>query len=337
VDGLLLDPVRPQHHRPAQDLIRNRLWASAALAGLLATFAGCGGGSTESVSPGSPPTPAGTLGIAVPGALRTFDPLLASTPADRLVAGQIYEPLTRRLSGPYGETTRKPGLAVDVKSGANDTIWRLRLRTGVRFQDGARLNASAVLQNAARWRTTPEGQALLPGLVAVDAPSPDLVRFIFDAPDPDARRELAAVQLGLVSPRVLRPPDAASRLASGAAAGTGPFELHRRVPDRVLLARNPDWWGTRHELGPGVELVDVRLEPGAERRLALLQRGRVEVAEGLGPSQVSILSRDPLLADQAGPAGTRVGLERSVRDFASTPGAPVLSRVWLTTVGATTG
>ena len=235
--------------------------------------------------------------------------------------------------GPYGETTRKPGLALAAEAGAHDTIWRLRLRTGVRFHDGSLFNASAVLKNAARWRAMPEGQALLPGLIAVDAPRPDLVRFIFDEPDRDVVHQLASVRLGLISPRVLRSSAVTARLAAGVAAGTGPFELHRRDRQRVLLARNASWWGTRHELGPGVELIDLRFTPGADRRLGLLRRGTVEVAEGLGPAQVTALHRDPLLTDQAGAAGTSVGLERSVRDFESTPGAPILSQVWLTTVG----
>jgi ABC-type transport system substrate-binding protein len=80
-----------------------------ALVGLACALAGCGGDSAESVTPGAPPSPSGTLGIAVPGTPRTFDPLLASELGDRLVAAQIYEPLTRRLSGPYGETVRKLG------------------------------------------------------------------------------------------------------------------------------------------------------------------------------------------------------------------------------------
>jgi ABC-type transport system substrate-binding protein len=337
MDRLLRDPVRRQHHRPAQDLTRTSLPASAALVGFLVALAGCGGGSTESVTPGTPPTPAGTLGIAVPAAPGTFDPLLSTTPADQLVAGQVYEPLTRPLSGPYGATGRKPGLALSAKPGAHDTVWRLRLRTGVRFQDGARFNASAVLKNAERWRTTPEGQALLPGLVAADAPRPDLVRFFFSAPNPDLVHQLASVRLGVVSPRVLRSKPAVARLANGPAAGTGPFEVHDHDAERVLLARNPRWWGTRHDLGPGVELVDLRSAPGANRRLALLRRGTVQIAERLGPAQVSELRRDPLLTDQAGAAGARIGLERSVRDLRPSRGVPVLSRTWLTTIGTGAG
>ena len=183
----------------------------------------------------------------------------------------------------------------------------------------------------------PQGQALLPGLVAVDAPRPDLVQFIFDEPDRDLVHQLASSRLGLISPRALRSPAASHRLAAGVAAGTGPFELHRRDPQGVLLARNASWWGARHELGPGVELIDLRFTPGGDRRLGLLRHGTVQVAEGLDPAQVTALRRDPLLTHQPGAAGTSVGLERSVRDFESAPGVPILSQVWLTTIGTGSG
>jgi peptide/nickel transport system substrate-binding protein len=299
--------------------------------------AGCGGDSAVSVSPGSPPTPAGTLRIALPAGPQTYDPLFATTTTDRLIAGQIYEPLTRTVSGPYGETAQEPGLAIASQPGAHRTIWRIRLRPGVRFSDGARLDASAVLQNATRWRATPEGQALLPGLVAADAPRPDLVRFIFDRPNANLVRQLASVRLGIVSPRALRSASASSRLADGLAAGTGPFELHRRDPHGVLLARNQRWWGTRHELGPAVELVDLRFPHEATRRLALLRRGTVQIAEGLGADQLAGIRGDPLLTDQAGAGGSRVGVARSVRGFDPASGTPPLSRTWLTTVGTGSG
>jgi peptide/nickel transport system substrate-binding protein len=288
------------------------------------------------VTPGAQPTPSGTLSIALPSGPTTLDPLLARRATDRLIAGQIYEPLTRRLTGPYGETARKPGLALSARAGSAQTVWRLRLRSGVRFHDGARFTASAVLQNAERWRTTVEGQALLPGLTAADAPRPDLVRFIFDSPNPDLMRQLASVRLGVMSPRALRatgPLVEAGRVA----AGTGPFELHDRWPDQALLARNPRWWGARHELGPAVELVELRFEPSRGRRLALLRSGAVQVAESLGRSQVSRLRREPLLTSQAGAAGTRIGLQRSIRGFRPAQGVPALSRTWLTTAGAATG
>jgi peptide/nickel transport system substrate-binding protein len=339
VDGPVRDPVRTEHHRPAQDLTqsRNRLVAAAAALASIVVAAGCGSESAESVAPGAQPSPSGTLGIAAPEPPGTLDPLLATTAADRLVVAQIYEPLTRKVSAPYGQGGNVRGLALWARPGGGEQTWRIRLRQGVRFSDGARLNAAAALANAMRWRTTEEGQALLPGLVAADAPRPDLVRLIFDRPDPDLRRQLASTELGLVSPRALRSPSASTRLARGLAAGTGPFELHRRDAREVLLARNTDWWGTRHELGPGVEILDLRFLAPASRRLALLRRDRVQIAEGLGGDELAALRRDPLLTEQPGPGGSRVGVSRSVRGFSAAQGTPMLSRAWLTTVGAGEG
>lgn len=287
------------------------------------------------MAPGGEPAPSGTLRIALPDRPETLDPLLATTRADRLVAAQIYEPLTRQVSGPFGQGTSEPGLALSARPGEGGTIWRVRLRPGVRFTDGARFDAAAVLQNAIRWRTTPTGQALLPGLVATDAPRPDLVRFIFDHPVADLAHALASIRLGIVSPRALRFPSASTRVAHGAGAGTGPFELHQSDPREVILARNSQWWGARRELGPGVELIVLRFPATAARRLILLKSGSVQIAEGLGPDQLAAIRRDPLLT--AAPGASGVGLTRAVRGFPAGAGTPMLSRAWLTTVGAGDG
>lgn len=309
---------------------------TAALAVLAIGLAGCGG-SAESVSRGAEPGPAGTLAIAVPHGPRNLDPLLARTRSDLLVTRQIYEPLVQALTGPYGDMRHAPGLAIALDPLAHDTIWRVRLRQDVRFQDGALFNASAVLDNAQRWRTTPEGRALLPDLVAVDAPRPDLVRFLFSSPNPRLQRQLASPRLGIVSPRVLRSLQGTIRLVRGARTGTGPFELRRRGAARIAFARNVRWWGTRHGLGPAVDQVALRVVPSAAQRLALLRRGGVEVAEDLGNAQLDRLRRDPLLTYLPGKRATALGLVRSVRGIGSAGAIPPLSEVWLTRIGAGTG
>jgi peptide/nickel transport system substrate-binding protein len=304
--------------------------AAVAVAGL-----GCGDDSAQSVAGASgQPAPSGTLSIAMAQAPSNLDPLLARTRADRVVVGQIYEPLIKTLAGPYGDLRRLPGLVLAARPVADRTIWRLRLRQEVRFQDGARFNASVVLDNAQRWLGTVEGRALLPGLVAVDAPRPDLVRFVFDRPDPDLERQLASLRLSVVSPLVLKSPDGGgARLARGERAGTGAFELRERNSRGVLLARNVSWWGTKHGLGPAVDQVELRTVGGAARRLTLLRRGQVQVIEGLRPAQVARLRRDPLLTALPGGDGSALGLERSVRGIDSAREIPALSGVWLTQIG----
>jgi len=163
------------------------------------------------------------------------------------------------------------------------------------------------------------------------------VRLIFDRANPDLERQLASPQLGLVSPRSLRSQDAAALLARGVAAGAGPFELRERDPERLLLARNVDWWGTRHELGPAVDELDFRVVANAAERLMLLRRGEVQVAYDLRPAQVTRLRHDPLLTDLPAPGETALGLERSVRGIDSARRIPVLSEAWLTRIASAVG
>jgi len=242
------------------------------------------------------------------------------------------EPLIERLAGPYGDVRRLSGLARSARPLAGATVWRLLLRAGVRFQDGTLFNASAVLANAQRWRTTDAGRALLPGLVAADAPRPDLVRLFFDHPTRDVPRLLSNPRLAIVSPRALEA--GSGELRHPERAGTGPFELRERGPSEVVVARNTGWWGTRHQLGPALDQVQFRVVPSAAERLTLLRRGEVQVADRLSAGDARRLARDPLLSALPSPGGTALGLERSVRGVNSATQIPSLSGAWLTRIGA---
>jgi ABC-type transport system substrate-binding protein len=258
--------------------------------------------------------------------------LLTRTQAGQIVCRQIYEPLVAQLAGPFEDARRVPGLALSIRPSGDRTIWRLRLRPGVRFQDGTPLNASAVLANAERWSATAEGQGLLPQLFEADAPRPDLVRFFLAAPDPRFDERLSSPRLGIVSPRVLGAGDRAE-LASGVNSGTGAFELRERDRSRLLLARNSAWWGSGRGLGPALDQVEFRIVPDADERIELLNGAEAQVASGLPAFAVQEASGDPLLttlpADDGG-----IAMERSVRGIDSAREIPSLSGVWLTTIGS---
>jgi peptide/nickel transport system substrate-binding protein len=312
-----------------------RLAAVVGVAGVVATLAaGCGGdgeGTAASASleqAGS----GGTLAWAVAERPRQLDPLYARSRADQLVARQIYEPLVEQLSGPFGDVRIQPGLS-SPHGASNHSIWRLRLRSGVRFQDGRRFDAAAVLANVRRWQDSRAGRALLPDLVVADAPRPDLVRFVLDRSDQDFSADLSSPRLGIASPAALASARH-GRLARTERAGTGPFELRERTSSHALVARDVDWWGTPRGLGPALDQVDFTVSPIAGERLRMLRRGDVEAADELGPAQLERLRSDPLLTSLAGPDGTGLGLQRSVRGIASGRDVPILSGAWLTTIGA---
>jgi peptide/nickel transport system substrate-binding protein len=296
--------------------------------------AGCGAHVDSNVGvAGTLPAPSGSLEIALPGRPGSLDPLAARTPAEVLVVAQINEPLAGRLSGPYDELRRVSGIATRIRPAAGDSVWRLRLRPGIRFQDGSRLDAAAVLANATRWRTTAAGQQLLPGLVAADSPRPGLVRFFLSRPDADFAKRLAAPQLGLVSQRALAPSSGdGATMVRNTDTGTGPFELRQRSSRNVVMARNAAWWGTDLRLGPAIDFLTLTYARGSAARARLLRDGAAQVAEGLNPGDAARLGRDPLLEVQNAGAGDESrGVSRSVRGIGGE--VPSLQSAWMTTIG----
>ena len=313
--------------------------AVAALACLALGLGACGDGE-EGAGAGAEERPAegGTLTFALASQPEEVDPLYADDRSSLVVARQIYEPLTDRLSGPYGDVRELPGLAPVAGASSDESVWRFRLRPRVRFQDGSPFNASAVLVNAERWIATAQGRGLVPGLVAVDAPRPDLVRFILDRPDPQFDERLGDPRLGLVSPKALRSgadPARLDRRAALAGGGTGPFELRELEAEApVVLARNTGWWGSRFDLGPALDQIVLPAIDDPERRVAALTTGDAQVADRLTRVGAREVRADPLLTIAGRGGGPLIGFERSVRGIGPGGEVPTLSDVWLTTIAA---
>ena len=203
----------------------------------------------------------------------------------------------------------------------------------MRFQDGARFNASAVLANTDRWLAAPAGRRVLANLL-VDAPRPDLVRFILPSPDAHFDRRLAAPRLGIVSPKAIAEaapgPLDPSRYPD---SGTGALELRERGTDRLLLARYTGWWGSERGLGPGVDQLELLAVGNPRERLGMLRDGSARVAV-LGPSQLEAVRRDPLLTTIPEPGPQGLGIERSVRGIPPAQPAPSLNGAWVTGIDA---
>ena len=205
------------------------------------------------------------------------------------------------------------------------TVWLVRLRPGVRFQDGTPVTSQAVLANVERWLAFPEQSGLEPGTLA-DGPRPDLVRFRLLVPDPDFPEVLAEPELGIVSPAVLQ------RSAPGpaTASGTGAFELRERAGDRLLLARNGDWWGTEKGFGPALDQLEFSVVAAADERVELLGDGALQAASELYRDALADLAADPLLTTVE---GSGIGIERSVRGIPPGQPVPSLNALWRTSIG----
>ena len=314
---------------------RGRRCACALVLLLAGISAGCGDEAAERGAARSAEHPqAGGNGIlvyAVPSAPVRLDPLFAESAGARTIVAQIYEPLVANLRRPYGQAGRERGLSRSWTVSEDSTVWSFRLRHGVRFQDGSPFNAAAVLANAERWSSEARGRALLPGLIGVDAPRPDLVRFVLARPSPGLPGRLASPQLGIVSPRVLAASAREERLNRAQGAGSGPFALLRRGEAAVRLTRNGEWWGTAEGLGPALDGVQFPIVSDQRQRAGLLRGGQAQAASRLDRAVARRLSRDPLLLAVREADSRWLGMERSVRGLGGRPSS--FATVWLTSLG----
>ncbi len=246
---------------------------AVSIAALLSiALSGCGDEAPEESGrpPMAGPGEGGELAFALSEPPAEIDPLLASERSSLLITRQIHEPLVGTVTGPFGDLRTFQGLAQAYRPSGDRTIWRFELRPRVRFQDGTPFNSAAVLANAERWQALPAGRRLLGDLIAVDAPTPDLVRFVLASPDPDFPSRLTAPELGLVSPNAISPGRPGRGLARDERTGTGPYELRSLTGSDALIVRNVDWWGAAFGLGPALDQIKFPIvaDVHAEARVA---------------------------------------------------------------------
>jgi peptide/nickel transport system substrate-binding protein len=172
----------------------------------------------------------------------TLDPTAGAAAAiDEVTYRTIYEGLTTLDA----TGAAVPLLATRWEAAPDLTSYVFHLRPGVRFSDGtpfdARIVAFSMRRAAARDSANAQADALRE-IVGVDQLDPLTVRIRLSRPDAGLPQLLAWGDSVMVSPR------AAATLAT-APVGTGPFRLARwDRGDRLSLARNESYWGTRPQL-----------------------------------------------------------------------------------------
>jgi peptide/nickel transport system substrate-binding protein len=161
---------------------------------------------------------------------------------------ELYEPLIDvdwRMS-------LEPSLALRW-SLVSPTIWWFELRPGVTFHSGELLTAEDVAFSLARARTdTSAWGDYLPGITSVEAPDAGTVLVTTRTPDlifPYRLTSIPILSKHWAERHAALAPVASGALVTDAAAwrdaGTGPFMLESFEPGmRLVLTRNPDWWGS---------------------------------------------------------------------------------------------
>jgi peptide/nickel transport system substrate-binding protein len=197
----------------------------------------------------------GTLRVEVHAAAISFDPRgwqvgSLDAAADEKMAGLVFERLVALDN--FGRF--QPALATEWSHDASNKRWRFVIRAGVKFSDGALLNAEDVAAAL---------QSLLPATEQVSATG-NAVVIQSSVAMPDLLEQLASGRYFVY--RVL---------ASGALVGSGPFVLGDAPVGHLYFRANEETWSGR----PFVDGIDVTLGVPPLRAMFDLQLGKADLVE----------------------------------------------------------
>ena len=230
-----------------RDLLRGALAAAAASVLSRPGLAGAGGRTPYG----------GRVVLRVPWPLGRIDPHRLDDAAAACFGEALFDTL-------YAETETgafAPSLAESMPESAGSR-WRVRLRSGVRFASGARLDARAVAASIERARAHDAS----PWLTAVPPPKVEDGALVFQVPSHDPKDLMRALTSPLTA---VVPPGFAPEQPDG----TGPFRATRVDGEALLLARNPSAAG-----GPAfLDAISVARAPDLAASLRAFESGTDDV------------------------------------------------------------
>jgi peptide/nickel transport system substrate-binding protein len=214
-----------------------------------------------------------------------LDPTMARTFVGRIV----FAGLCDKLFDLDEKLNVVPQLATSYKWSADNKSLEIKLRPGVTFHDGEKMDAAAVKYNLERHKNMKGSnrRGELAVMSSVDAVDASTVRINLSAPFAPLLATLTDRSGMMVSPKAA---EAAGDKFGAKPVCSGPFRFVERIAqDRITLERFPNYWnkGQIH-----FDRVVYQPIPDATVRLANLRSGQLDFIERLAPSDVPQLRSD---------------------------------------------
>lgn len=233
--------------------------------------------------------------------IQTLDPHSSRVSFTNNLLGNIYEPLVRMNE----KLELEPALAQSWER-PSPTLWRFRLRPGVKFHGGEAFSASDVVFSFDRIRTPGGNLGALAAVQAMRAVDDLTLEIETARPFPILLNALLQFPIMSRAWAEANNAQAASNLTSQEqnhagrqANGTGPFRVVSREGDGpTVLEANRAWWDTpRHNLDR-VTYLPIR---NAATRTASLLSGTTDATVELPLQDVDRVRADPRLQVVQGP------------------------------------
>lgn len=214
-----------------------------------------------------------------------LDPSLARTFVGRVV----FAALCDKLFEVDEKLNIVPMLAEKYEWSADSKALTLKLRPGVTFHDGEKLDAAAVKYSLERHKTLPGSnrRGELAPVASVDVVDPMTVKLNLSAPFSPLLAQLADRAGMIVSPKAAQ---AAGDKFGSKPVCSGPYKFVERVAqDRIVLERFPAYW---QKNAVNFEKIVYTPIPDATVRLANLKSGQLDFIERIASSDVEKLATD---------------------------------------------
>lgn len=166
------------------------------------------------------------------------------------------------------------------------TRWRINLREGISFTDGAPFDAEAAKFNFDRILDPEYGSPLagtLAGITGVEVVDEYTIDVLTENPDPILLNRLRVLRF--VSPEASDSPEYGEN-----PVGTGPYVLESwQKGVSLTLVANEDYWG---DPKPTFEEVEIRFIPDDNTRMSAFEAGETDIAVNPTSSRLATLSGD---------------------------------------------
>jgi peptide/nickel transport system substrate-binding protein len=229
--------------------------------------------------------PAQTLRIGLAEDPDVLDPTLARSFVGRIVFASLCD----KLFDIDEKLAIVPQLATSYEWSADSKALTLKIRPGVTFHDGEKLDAAAVKYNIERHKTMAgsnrRGELAL--VSTVDVVDPATVRLNLSAPFAPLLAQLADRAGMMVSPKAAQ--EAADRFGAKPVC-SGPFRFVERIAqDRIVVEKYPNYWNKGEIFVDRIVYLPI---VDSTVRLANLKSGQLDLIERLAPSDMGGLKSD---------------------------------------------
>jgi peptide/nickel transport system substrate-binding protein len=281
--------IARQNRMSRRDLLRRAAQGAGAIgaAGLLSKGMGLSAAGAQT------PKSGGTLIVGMEAEISSFDPAVATGTSTSRPISNIFDPLVNTFGN---KSEIQADLAQSWRVADDASSITMKLRPGVKFQDGTSVNAEAVVVSFERMlnKTDPDyfGPYTFPPFFFsayrhVTAVDPLTVRFDLNRPDVTFLAELAWVTGAIVSPTAVKQ---LGRDFATKPVGTGAFKFvsWEKNVKSVLERFDGHWRGA-----PRLDRIILKPVIEEAQRFNQLASGEVDLITSLDPQFVPAVEANP--------------------------------------------